>query len=239
MNIFLAKILDPSRALLHEEEARHCIKVLRHQIGDTIRIIDGAGNAYSARIMQESKLGVELQILEAFPGYGEPGVHIRLVFSPLRLKDRLEWMIEKGVELGVSSFQPVHCARTDKYKSTIKQERLETIILAATKQCLRSRVPVLEPQLSWKQLLAAKIPQLETALIAQVDAPAGIMGYQAELESASQINLAIGPEGDFTEEEMRQAVAQGWVEVNLGHQRLRSETAGLYGLSVLKMIKGF
>ncbi len=239
MQLFLAHIPDPLQASLQAEEARHCVKVLRHQVGDEIMVMDGCGMAYRAEISAMEKMAVNLRLLEAFPEYGEAPVRMTLVFSPLRLKDRLEWLVEKAVELGVSRLIPVHCHHTDKYKSSIKKERLETLILTATKQCLRSRIPVLEDTMSWGRLMKSGLPEQGLAYLAQAEGEKALSSFAKDIQAATEMCLAIGPEGDFSSIEIEEAMAGGWQRVHLGTQRLRSETAAMFGLSVFKMIKGF
>ncbi len=237
MQIFLFEVTDFPVGRLGPEESRHCMKALRHQIGDELFCIDGVGCGYRARIMSYEAQSTQVEILESFPGWGEHGTPIRLIVSPLRLKDRFEWLVEKAVELGVSEIFPVQCRHTDKHKAKFKASRLETLILTATKQCKRSRIPVLHPLQTLNDFLSAA--QEGLSFIAYCEAKTPLQQKQAELQSAVALNLLIGPEGDFTEAEVAWAESHGFQRVSLGAARLRTETAGMYGLSIFKMIKGF
>ncbi|MEL7534622.1 MAG: RsmE family RNA methyltransferase, partial [Bacteroidota bacterium] len=155
MQIFLLERVNSQTGWLGATETKHCIKVLRHQNGDQIMCIDGQGTAYQAKIKQSSKEETELHILEAIPQWGEHDINIRLAVSPLRLKDRFEFLIEKAVELGVSEIFPISCKRTDKYQAKFKAARLQTQILAATKQTKRSQVATLHPLQPIEDFLAA------------------------------------------------------------------------------------
>lgn len=237
MNMFLARVESDARVWLEGEEARHCFKVFRHQPGDEVLATDGMGHAYRASILSASADKVALHILETLPGYGEPPVHIHLAFSPLRLTDRQEWLIEKAVELGVSQITPVYWQHTDKYRATVKVPRLENIIRAATKQSMRSRIPVLHPNCDGGYFLEQINTAEATCLLAQADQPLPIM--QAGWKPEKPIILAIGPEGDFTQEEIARALEKGWQGVHLGNLRLRAETAAVFSMSALKLKAGF
>ncbi len=237
MNMFLTRVESPQRAWLEGEEARHCFKVFRHQPGDEVLATDGQGQAYRASILSASADKVALQILETLPGYGEPPVHIHLAFSPLRLADRQEWLVEKAVELGASQLTPIYWQHTDKYKATVKVPRLENIIRAATKQSMRSRIPALNPAVAADVFLQQINPAAATCLLAQADQPLPIM--QAGWKPEKPIILAIGPEGDFSQAEIDLALAKGWQGVHLGQLRLRAETAAVFAMSALKLGAGY
>ncbi|MEL6652809.1 MAG: RsmE family RNA methyltransferase, partial [Bacteroidota bacterium] len=128
MQIFLLERIESSSGWLDPTETRHCIKVLRHKVGDEIWCIDGQGTAYQAVITAYDKEHTSLQLRQSYPGWGEHDRHIRLLVSPLRLRDRFEFMIEKAVELGVNEIVPISCQRTDKYQSKFKPSRIQTLI---------------------------------------------------------------------------------------------------------------
>jgi 16S rRNA (uracil1498-N3)-methyltransferase len=239
MQIFLAKILSQQKAALFEDEARHCVKVLRHQVGDEIHCIDGQGVYYLASITEAGPKKVELTLLDQQKGWGEPAGELTLAVSPLRLKDRFEWLVEKAVELGIHRIQPLRCARTEKYKAKVNPFRLETLIQTATKQCLRSRLPTLLPEQAFDDWIATQSGAYEAAFIARGDAPTPLSSQHEKVVAASRLCLLIGPEGDFTDEEYAAAQAAGFLPVHLGRTRLRTETAGLFALGQVKAIRGY
>jgi len=238
MQIFLLERINSQTGWLGPTETKHCIKVLRHQNGDKIFCIDGKGTAYQAKISQHSKEETELQLIEKFPRWGEHEIHIRLAVSPLRLKDRFEFMIEKAVELGVSEILPISCKRTDKYQSKFKATRLETRILAATKQCKRSQIPILHPLQSIQDFLA-DTPSGQHYIAYCEEQPIPLQQAASQIQAADTLTLLVGPEGDFTEEEVRFAERENYQSVSLGENRLRTETAAIYALGVIKMLKGY
>jgi 16S rRNA (uracil1498-N3)-methyltransferase len=237
MQIFWLEVLNSTLARLNQSESLHCRKVLRHQKGDEIFCIDGKGKAYRTRIKAFEKQQTQLEILETIPGWGEHNCHIRLIVSPLRLKDRFEWLIEKSVELGVTEIYPVQCLRTDKYKAKFKPERLNTLLLTATKQCKRSRIPILHPVQGLNDYLS--LDRQGPSYLAYCEAETLLQEQKDQIAAAAELNLLIGPEGDFTEAEVEWAEAHGFQRISLGKARLRTETAGIYGLGVFKMVRGY
>lgn len=239
MQLFFSDQISSDSAVLTAEEARHCSKVLRHQVGDQIHITDGKGTLWEAVITEADKREVTATLGRPVPEYGEHAFRIHLIFSPLRLKDRLEWIIEKAVELGATDLFPVQCARTDKYKASFKPDRLNGILLTATKQCLRSRIPTLHPYQPLRDYFSERQSTDGVCMIARSDAKDSIPDLHSPLSKADTISLLIGPEGDFTDEEYEAAQQKGFHAVHLGQQRLRSETAAILGLGAIKLLKGF
>ncbi|GAB4422988.1 MAG: 16S rRNA (uracil(1498)-N(3))-methyltransferase [Bacteroidia bacterium] len=237
MQLFIADIRSEHEAVLREEEARHCIKVLRHQPGDRIHCVDGLGTYYATRLVQGTPGEVLLQIESRTHDWGEHPGSICLAVSPLRLRDRFEWLVEKAVELGVTEIMPFTSQHTDKYQSRYKEERLLTLMRTALKQSLRARLPVLHPLRDLADCLATHRDGLR--LIAHAAAPQHLDNLHDTTAAADQITLYIGPEGDFGASEYEMAQAQGLVPVHLGATRLRSETAALFGLSLLKAARGY
>jgi len=237
MQLFLAQIQTDTAANLPPEEARHCLKVLRHQVGDHIHCIDGKGHMYEARITRAHRDEVLLDLLRAHPGWGEHGGHLRLAASPLRLRDRFEWLLEKAVELGASEIVPVLCQRTDKYKGRFKTARAETILLTATKQCLRSVIPILREPISLKDWLDEGISG--DAFLAVAQATESLTDRLHTVAECQEVTLLIGPEGDFTDDEQAWAREAGFAPVHLGKTRLRTETAGVYALAQVKAAWGY
>lgn len=232
MQIFFLTVESPEKGRLNATETRHCTRVLRHQIGDQIHAIDGKGNLYTARIQQINKESTDLELLQHQPNWGEHGRTLRLIVAPLRLKDRFEWLIEKSVELGVTEIVPLQTQRTDVYKSKFKPERLQTLMLTATKQCKRSRIPTLLPIQPYHEWMNHAPEGLK--FIAWCEAEQQLGHFEQDIKPATELSIMIGPEGDFTEEEISMAMAQDFAPILLGNQRLRSETAGLYALSQIK-----
>jgi len=238
MQIFLAELIGHNQALLRGSEAHHCTRVLRHRAGDVIHCIDGRGNKYVGTIERVEKEEVLLRLDEREREWGEKSCHICLGVSPLRLKDRFEWLVEKAVELGVNEIVPVVCARTFPHRGKWKPARLENILLTATKQCKRSRIPQLHPPLSLPDFLQRQPAAL--ALMGYCEAPTSLKQVLKQApEAPASVVVLIGPEGDFSQEEVAKAQAAGYRPVHFGPGRLRTETAVAFLLSVLKWEWGY
>jgi 16S rRNA (uracil1498-N3)-methyltransferase len=221
--------------LLPEEEAQHCLRTLRHKVGDVIYCVDGNGIFYQSRIAQIEKLKVSLSILGQQINWGEHSYQIHLFFTPLKSKERLEWLIEKSVELGATHLHPILTSRSE--RTAISFSRLERIMIAAMKQSKRSRLPSFSPLLLLRE--DSFLPQLDIRLVAHCNATTHISQWLSRSAGWKSIGVAIGPEGDFSEEEVKILEDKGFYSVSLGNNRLRSETAGIFVLSSLKNIQGY
>lgn len=238
MQIFFASRLDEHQLSLSGQEAKHAVQVLRHKVGDQLMCIDGKGTAFEATITQAGKQAVVLDILHTFTGWGEKPSSLQLAVSPLRLKDRFEWIMEKAVELGVNEITPIICDHTIKFFK-YKHQRLEQIILSATKQAKRSFLPILQEAIPIQEYLSTQVDETSVKIIAHCQAKAALSTYQTEIQASPTMQIMIGPEGDFSEAEIQEAVAAGFQEVSLGENRLRTETAGVYVLSAIKYMQGY
>ncbi|MEL6131983.1 MAG: RsmE family RNA methyltransferase [Bacteroidota bacterium] len=237
MQVFLIQRAAFPHASLNREETKHCIRVLRHQVGDEIWGTDGAGAMYRLRIVSTDLQMTQLEIVETHSQYGEHTGHITLAVSPLRLKDRFEWLIEKAVELGVNEIQPLQCARTDVYKSKFKPERIKTLIETALKQCKRSELPMLRPKAHFEEWVGRE--RSGGKYVGWCEAEKPMQRYQQEISKQENVTLLIGPEGDFTGEEIQMTQSAGFQLVSLGENRLRTETAGIFALSMIKVYWGY
>lgn len=235
MNLFLVQKNESGELFMDETEARHCIKVLRHQLHDIIFAIDGQGNQYECRITAITKKEVELEVLSKNEHWGEKEQHIHLIISPLRQKDRFEWAIEKAVELGVNQITPVLCQRT--VKTGVKVPRLQTIVQTALKQSKRSLLPVIDDPIPLEAYLNQALDGFK--MIAWCETLHPVQQLQEEIKNASAVHILIGPEGDFAESEVELARKMGFREISLGTNRLRTETAAVHLLSLIKYVQGW
>ena len=181
MQIFYADKQQAQQLFLSGQEAKHAVQVLRQQEGDTLTCIDGKGSAYKAVITQANKQEVTLEIVETYENWGEKPAFIQVAISPLRLKDRFEWFIEKSVELGVNEIIPIICDHTIKFFK-YKQQRLEQIILSATKQCKRSFIPTLAEAIPVEAYLASRQAENSVRLMAHCQANTPISTLAAQLQ---------------------------------------------------------
>ena len=207
---------------LEKAESNHATRVLRLKKGDEICLLNGAGIGYHAKINSIEK-NVSGTIKESIPDLGENKYSVNLA-SALIKRDRFELMLEKATELGVNEIQPLMLERC--VKKTMNFERSQKIVISSAKQCCRSRFPMLHEPIDMKKLLKNSDGQFISGLM-------GADKSLSELELDKNVTVIIGPEGDFTENEIGQMKNAGVLFFNLGGRRLRAETAALNSLAVL------
>ena len=215
--------------LLSAEESKHCVRVLRHKNGDVINVIDGKGNFYEAEITDANPQTCSAKIIrKKIPREAKP-YYLHLAISPTKNVDRIEWMLEKCTELGVDEFSFIICKRTE--KTGVKIERLKKIAESAIKQSIQAMLPVINEAQSFKDFVT-KHQNTPSKYIAHCidEDKTGLKDAMLKVKSL----ILIGPEGDFTEEEIKIAIENKFQPLSLGNNRLRTETAGLYTAAAYK-----
>ena len=207
---------------LDKAESNHATRVLRLKKGDEICLLNGAGIGYHAKIKSIEK-NVSGTIKESIPDLGENKCSVNLATALIK-RDRFELMLEKATELGVNEIQPLMLERC--VKKTMNFERSQKIVISSAKQCCRSWFPTLHEPIDMKKLLKNSDGQFISGLM-------GADKSLSELELDKNVTVIIGPEGDFTENEIGQMKNAGVLFFNLGGRRLRAETAALNSLAVL------
>jgi 16S rRNA (uracil1498-N3)-methyltransferase len=223
MQIFYTSGVTGNIASFSRDESGHCIRVLRMRKGDPINFTDGKGNLYEGVITGESHAMMEASVTKVFKEYGRRSYRLHAAISPLKNNDRLEWFIEKAVEMGIDEITPLICSRTEKQR--IKRDRLESIITSAMKQSVKAYLPVLSAPITVSDFLAGKFSGVK--LIAHCNGIPERKPVSAVVRRAEDTVIMIGPEGDFTVEEVMMAVEAGFIPIHLGESRLRTETAGV------------
>ena len=226
MELFYAYEADGRSCRLDADESGHCVRVLRHRAGDEIHVIDGQGTMYRCRLTDDNPKGAEAEVLEAFPGWGGHPYRLTVACCPTKNNDRFEWFVEKATEVGVDCIVPVIGDRSE--RKVYKTDRALRIALSATKQSLKSRIPEIAEPVSVKDFIRRSGNSLK--LIAYCfEGDTRRISIQEALRNydGKDITVLIGPEGDFSPEEARLAVEQGYVPVHLGASRLRTETAAV------------
>lgn len=217
--------------VLSEETSRHVVQVLRMQAGELVRLTDGVGNLYDADISEahKKKCSVNIRGIETIPA---PAQKNCIAISPLKNNNRFEWFLEKTTELGVTDIIPVICSRTE--KSHIRNDRLKGILISAMLQSQQAWLPVLHEPVPFKALIQQS--GFSTKLIAHCEEGKPRTNI-TQMERPGDNIILIGPEGDFTNDEIDAAIKQGFVPVSLGDNRLRTETAGVAAAVVFQMVK--
>ncbi len=228
MHTFYIPSLTTSQptCLLSEEETKHACKVLRLVDGDKVALLNGFGDEFIAEIASIKGKQAALTILSSTNEIA-PNFEIHVAIAPTKNMDRLEWFIEKTTELGITRITPILCQNSERSKLNI--ERLEKILVSAMKQSKRKFIPQLDAPIKFKEF----ITQFPKGAIAHC--------YEGEKHDLGNIILAhnfpilIGPEGDFSLEEVAAAQKSGYFTLTLGKNRLRTETAGLYACMLAKL----
>lgn len=221
-------IRQGSDVALLEEEARHAQSVLRLRDGDVVRVLDGLGSAWEGPLRALGKKGAVVAQARELAEYGAVSGHLHLAVAPTKNMDRIEWLLEKAVELGVHEVSLLECTRSERRHLNV--DRLVRVMQAACKQSQKGRLPVLRGPLRVTDLLAKATGNLAIAAL-RPDRNSVFLPSLLRARPAEPWTVFVGPEGDFTDAEVDQALAQGAALVHLGPHRLRTETAGLYAVA--------
>ncbi len=234
MILFYSNEIIGDEAVLDEEESRHCIQVLRKRAGDPIHLIDGVGGFYRAVIEEAHRKKCKARIVEQLPDEQQRDFRIHLVVAPTKNMARMEWLLEKVTEIGIDEISLVTCRHSERTK--VRTDRLEKILLSATKQSLKARLPILHELQTLKQFLKnqASFPEMEK-FIGYIDETVND-GLQDNYHPQKDVCILIGPEGGFAPEEVEMAKKEGFQPVSLGKSRLRTETAGLVACHTIHLL---
>lgn len=235
MELFYSGNISNNEILLDEEESHHCMKVMRHHIGDELMVTDGKGKLFRTILEGERKKSCLLKIgeLSREESQSSPSVHIAI--APTKNIDRFEWFLEKATEIGITEITPIICIRSERDK--IKHERLEKILIGAMKQSLRLWLSKLNPIIKLNEFVNCQSSIDNQKFIAHCQSP-NLPSLQSLYRHNADVLIMIGPEGDFTREEIQFAEKSGFSAVNLGENRLRTETAGLVAVHTIRLLNG-
>ena len=223
MHVFYTPDITPADYILNEEESRHCMKVLRLAIGDTVHLIDGRGGLYEAEIVSESKRNVTLRVLKTTTAYQKRNHSLHIAVAPTKNIDRLEWFLEKATEIGIDQITPLICDRSE--RRIVKEDRLNKVITSAVKQSLQAYHPVLNEAVDYNSFISKQ--SADYKMIAHcIDGEP--RNFISEISAPGKSYLIlIGPEGDFSPNEITLALQNDFKPLTLGNTRLRTETAAL------------
>lgn len=232
MELFYSNDIDGSVCRLDADESGHCVKVLRHREGDSINVIDGEGNLYRCRLSDASPKAAVAMVEEVIRDWGVHPYDLTMAVCPTKNNERYEWFAEKATEMGVDRIVPVIGDHSE--RKVFKPERLRRIVLSATKQSLKAALPRIEEPVSVSGFIRSCAGSEALKLIAYCfegdekrRSVKDVLEAVADTAGKAEIIVLIGPEGDFSESEVRLALASGFQPVHLGPSRLRTETAAL------------
>ena len=230
MHLFYDPHIQGDTLELEEKESMHAVRVLRLKAGDPVIVVDGRGKWCEAIIREEHPKRCLVQIKSKTERYQPLSYGLHMAVAPTKNLDRFEWFLEKATEVGISEISPLICERSERRK--LKTERLERILVSAMKQSMKAYKPRLNPPVSLDDFLQA---DREGSLGIAHCYPLERKGIR-DLPHTGNYTFVVGPEGDFTEEEVSLALDAGFTPVHLGASRLRTETAALYITTAISLL---
>lgn len=238
MEVFYSDNIADGRAILPEEESRHCIRVLRHRCGDRVYLSGGDGNLYECTVEDDNPRRAVLTIVSVAGNPSPRNYRLCMAVAPTKNADRFEWFLEKSVETGVDRIVPLCCVHSE--RKIFNAERGRKIVLSAAKQSLKGNIPQLDEMTGFREFVQEAGESRDSKFIAYCgeylsDKDDGRMSLQeavaSVLSGTGSCTVLIGPEGDFSGDEIEAALENGFRPLSLGPSRLRTETAALLCVS--------
>lgn len=219
---------------LPAEEAAHASRVLRLESGDEVFLIDGTGCFFKAQLTLVTKGRCLYDIVERLPQEKTWNGRIAVAMAPTKVIDRVEWTLEKATEIGIDEFSLLNCAFSE--RRNVKLERLDKIVVAAVKQSRKAWKPLLNDLQPFEGFVnrPRKGAKYIAHCYAEIDKK-DLYGELLQLNGDDEVTILIGPEGDFSIDEVRLAMSKGYVPVSLGQSRLRTETAALAATMIAQL----
>ena len=234
MEIFYSNNIANEVIILDIFETKHCIKVLRKKVGDSVNVVDGKGNLFVGNIESYNNKHCYIKINKINKDYGEKDYYIHIAISPIKNHDRMEWFIEKSVEIGIDEISFINCNRTIRKKINI--DRLNKIAIIAMKQTLKAKIPKINAIMNIDNFIDTQSASNKFICHLEEDIYKTIFDYKNEFKFNASSCIMIGPEGDFTIEEINRSKKNNFLFLSLGTSRLRTETAGVVACHLLNII---
>jgi 16S rRNA (uracil1498-N3)-methyltransferase len=230
MNTFFG-IIQNNVAILNEDESLHCVKVLRHKVGDVIRVIDGNGTIATGKIEAAHAKQCAVSLTEKEIVTQSRHYRLHMVIAPTKNIERTEWFVEKAVEIGVDEISFIKCKNSE--RSVIKDDRLKKVAEAAVKQSQQAFIPKLNTLVDFKEFIKKDISDIKLIAHCEKESKQSIKQF---IKTGQSFTILIGPEGDFTKDEIALALASSYAPIALGDSRLRTETAGIFACAAFASI---
>lgn len=230
MHLFYCPDITNGDYTLNEDESKHCIRVLRLKIGDLIYLTDGIGNLHKTELIDDHPKRCTIKILEVQKEYGKRPFTIHMAVAPTKNISRYEWFLEKATEIGIDQITPIICEHSE--RKEVKIARLERVILSALKQSLKTYLPQLSNTTKFNKFINQ--PFAGQKFIAYCEGEPKLLKNLYSPDS--NVLILVGPEGDFSPQEVEQAIAAGFIPVSLGNNRLRTETAAVAACHTINLI---
>jgi 16S rRNA (uracil1498-N3)-methyltransferase len=223
MQVFYAPDISGNNYTLDEKESKHCIRVLRMAKGEPVRLVDGKGNLYEGVVSQPDSKKCIITVTSHREDFERRGYRLHIAISPLKNPERFEWFVEKSVEIGIDEITPLICKNSEKRK--INKERIDNLIISAMKQSVKSLKTVLNDWCCFDDFIGKNFSG--NLMIAHCNSSFERRGIAEVCSRGQNPVILVGPEGDFSPEEIGTALKRGYSSVHLGKSRLRTETAGI------------
>jgi 16S rRNA (uracil1498-N3)-methyltransferase len=231
MHFFYLPEITGEEVILSPEESKHCTRVLRLRKNDSIYLVNGKGSLYRAVLIKPDPASSVVRIMETIREYKKRNHHLHIAIAPSKKAERFEWFLEKATEIGIDEITPLVCSRSERLNINI--ERASRIIIAAMKQSQRAYLPQLNPLKDFHNFLAETT--CKSKIITHCNSQ-DLPVITNDLIPRAPVAIMIGPEGDFTQDEVNQAIYQGFREASLGHFVYRTETAGIMACHLFNLI---
>jgi len=226
-----------TRQTLPDEEAVHAVRVLRLTAGDEMMLMDGQGTFYEAEVTETTAKRCSYTIRATLPQQHQWPGRVHLAVAPTKMMERMEWLMEKATEIGIDELSLLNCQFSE--RRGVKLQRLEKIAVAAMKQSRKAWLPLLNDMLDFRHFVQRHITGRRYIAHCYLEIPReNLFDCLRQGEPNEDALVLIGPEGDFSFDEVQMAIAAGFVSVDLGKSRLRTETAGLAAVMMMQLAKG-
>lgn len=222
---------------LPADEASHAVRVLRMKPGDEMVLMDGVGTFFKAEVAVASPHHCVYRVVEEMPQLPQWHGRYHIAMAPTKLMDRTEWMLEKVTEIGVDEVSLLNCDNSE--RRVAKPARLEKILVSAMKQSRKAWKPVLNDMAAFRKFVSEPRGGMKFIAHCYEEIPRTYLYDELCGRDVSEaVTVLIGPEGDFTPDEVRMAVDAGYVSVHLGQSRLRTETATMVAVMMMHLSAG-
>ncbi len=231
MNVFYLKDAIEGLNTLPEEESKHCVKVLRMTEGECFCVTDGQGSLYDAELVEALPKRATVNLTNKRKGYDHWDFDLEIAIAPTKMNERTEWFLEKATEIGIDRIRLFTSYHSERRAANV--ERFQKVMIAAMKQSIKSRLPIIDDLAAFDKLV--KQPFQGQKFIAWIDDE--VKDCLCDLyHKGENVLVLIGPEGDFSPEEVALAKENGFVPCSLGDARLRTETAALVACHTIQLI---
>ncbi len=231
MNVFFLSDAKLGMISLPEEESKHCVKVLRMKEGDRFCVSNGKGSLFDAELLDANPKKAVASLYNEYAGYDNKDFVLEIAIAPTKSNDRTEWFLEKATEIGIDKVKLFASCHSERKVANV--DRFRKVMIAALKQSIKSKLPLIEDVVSLETLV--KQPFDGKKYIAYISE--NVTEQLCDIyKKGDNVLILIGPEGDFSPEEVRVAMDYGFIPVSLGHARLRTETAALVACHTVQLI---